>query len=248
MSYINDALKKAQQEKDGLYGHYGDIISRLPGSQPRARTKWMILSIVVLLIPAFFFLWLTFSVPPDPQTAVKTERPVKSAALTAQAVQPLPQQTLPPEKAGAGQTVPPAAPVTKAPAVSAPSLYREAQAAQRHRKTEEAERLYKRVLMIDAGNVQALNNLGVIYMSRNKQRQAVDLFNKAILLKKDYVDPYYNLACLYARQDNKVESVQYLKAAIAVNREVIGWAKNDVDLKSVSASEEFRKLVENKGD
>ena len=33
-----------------------------------------------------------------------------------------------------------------------------------------------------------------------------------------------------------------------VNREVIDWAKNDVDLKSVSASEEFRKLVENKGD
>ena len=66
--------------------------------------------------------------------------------------------------------------------------------------------------------------------------------------KKDYVDPYYNMACLYARQDNKVESIQYLKAAIAVNREVIGWAKNDVDLKSVSASEEFRKLVENKGD
>ena len=248
MSYINDALKKAQREKDSLYGHYGGIISRLPGSQPHARTKWMILSIAVLLILAFFFLWLTLSVPPDRRMAERTERPVKSTATTAQAVQPFPQQTLPPEKAGAGQTVPPAAPAVKAPIVSAQSLYREAQAAQRHRKTEEAERLYQRVLTIDAGHVQAMNNLGVIYMSRNKQRQAMDLFNKAILLKKDYVDPYYNLACLYARQNNKAGSIRYLKAAIAVNREVIDWAKNDMDLKSVSASEEFRRLVENKGE
>jgi tetratricopeptide (TPR) repeat protein len=248
MSYINDALKKAQQDKDSLYSHYGGIISRLPGSQHQTHAKWMILSIVVLLVLAFFFLWLTFSAPPDKRMALKTERPVKSTAITAQAVQSVPQQALPAERAGADKAVPPATPAIKAPVISAPSLYREAQAAQRHRKTEEAERLYQRVLTIDAGHVQAMNNLGVIYMSRNQQRQAIDLFNKAILLKKDYVDPYYNLACLYARQNNREGSIQYLKAAIAVNREVIDWAKGDMDLKNVSASEEFRKLLEKKGE
>jgi tetratricopeptide (TPR) repeat protein len=248
MSYINDALKKAQQEKDNLYSHYGGIISRLPGSQPHTRTKWMVLSIVVLLVLAFFFLWMAFSVPPDRRMALKAEGPVKSTAMTAQTVLPVPQQTLPPENAGADKAVPPTAPAIKAPVTSASSLYREAQAAQQRRKTEEAQRLYRRVLTIDAGHVQAMNNLGVIYMSQNKQRQAIDLFNKAILLKKDYVDPYYNLACLYARQNNRAGSIRSLKAAIAVNREVIEWAKNDMDLKNVSESEEFRKLVENKGE
>jgi tetratricopeptide (TPR) repeat protein len=248
MSYINDALKKAQREKDSLYSHYGGIISRLPGSQPHARTKWVTLSIVVLLIPAFFFVWVTFSALPDRRMALKTERPVKSKAIPAQTVQPALQQILSPEKARTGAPVPPTAPVIKAPVISAPALYREAQAAQRHRKTEEAQRLYQRVLTIDAGHVQAMNNLGVIYMSQNKQHQAMDLFNKAIFLKKDYVDPYYNLACLYARQNNRVGSIQHLRAAMAVNREVIDWAKNDMDLKNVSASEEFRKLMENKGE
>jgi tetratricopeptide (TPR) repeat protein len=248
MSYINDALKKAQQEKDSLYSHYGGIISRLPGSTPRRRTKWMILSIVVLLIPAIFFLWLTFSVPPDRRMAMKAESPLKPAAMTAQTVALPLQQMQPPADVKAGASVRPAAPVKQAPVVGAPSLYREAQAAQRHRKTEEAERLYQRVLTIDAGHVQAMNNLGVIYMSRNKQRQAIDLFNKAISLKTDYVDPYYNLACLYARQNNRLESIRHLKAAIAVNRDVRDWAKNDTDLKNISTSEEFKKLVENMGE
>ena len=40
MSYINDALKKAQQEKDGHYGPYGGIISHPPGRPPRPSRRW----------------------------------------------------------------------------------------------------------------------------------------------------------------------------------------------------------------
>ncbi|RPH50431.1 MAG: tetratricopeptide repeat protein [Desulfobacteraceae bacterium] len=40
MSYINDALRKAQENKETIYTPYGDIVSA-PGQKPDARSRWL---------------------------------------------------------------------------------------------------------------------------------------------------------------------------------------------------------------
>jgi Flp pilus assembly protein TadD len=47
-------------------------------------------------------------------------------------------------------------------------FYAQALQRQREGKLEEAKSLYKKVVKIDRRNIQALNNLGVIYMSQEK--------------------------------------------------------------------------------
>ena len=50
MSYINDALKKGQKEKDSLYQRYGNIISDPVYRQARHGKRWMITGGVIVLI------------------------------------------------------------------------------------------------------------------------------------------------------------------------------------------------------
>jgi tetratricopeptide (TPR) repeat protein len=121
--------------------------------------------------------------------------------------------------------------------------YREALSAQRGGDYKRAEDLYLQTLTHDFGHLRALNNLGVLYMDQKKNELAVALFNKAISLRKDYVDPYYNLACLYARAEEIDESLRYLKMAMDINRDVKNWAEKDADMKSVVASEAFKKIM-----
>jgi tetratricopeptide (TPR) repeat protein len=109
---------------------------------------------------------------------------------------------------------------------------------------EEAKSLYKKVVKIDPRNIQALNNLGVIYMSQKKYKWAIIHFNDALNIKNDYTDVHYNLACLYAQKNDVPQSLVYLKNAIEFNPEVRQWAKNDSDLKTLANLPEFKKLLE----
>ncbi len=50
MSYINDALKKVQKEKDSLYQRYGNIISDPVYHRTGRGKRWMITGSVIVLI------------------------------------------------------------------------------------------------------------------------------------------------------------------------------------------------------
>lgn len=242
MSYINDALKKAQQEKDSLYGHYGGIISRLPGPRTHARIKWLV-AVSASLMLASLFVWLMIDSHHKRPVITKKEQPVKAEGIA----EPVKAPMSAPASTVKSAVVPAPPAVRKTPLPDTRLLYKEALAAQRRKKVDVAERLYRRVLTIDAQHVEAMNNLGVLYMAQKKQDQAIALFNKAISEKKDYVDSYYNLACIYAQQHKAAMSIQYLKLAIAIDRAVIDWAKTDVDMKNIRDLEAFKKLMEKKG-
>jgi len=92
--------------------------------------------------------------------------------------------------------------------------------------------------------MQALNNLGVIYMSQKRYKWAIMRFNNALDIKHDYVDAHYNLACLYAQKNDIHQSMFYLKNAIKFNPEAGQWAKDDGDLKALANLPEFKKLME----
>ena len=80
------------------------------------------------------------------------------------------------------------------------ALFAQALESQREGKLEEAKKLYRKVVQIDQYNIQAFNNLGVIYMGEKNYKRAIMRFNNALDIKHDYVDAHYNLACLYAQR------------------------------------------------
>jgi tetratricopeptide (TPR) repeat protein len=242
MSYINDALRKAQQEKDNRYGRYGAIISRLPERTKRAGIRW--LAVAVLLALAFAIFW-----------SVAFNRFEQAAGVKPRAAERTDQAQTP--TAPSGQTTqaitiaaaPSGSPTAATPPTNPPSeavlLYREALNAQRNHQAPAAELLYRRVLELDEQHVQAMNNLAVLYMAQDKQDEAIGLFDRAIVLRKDYVDPYYNLACLWAQRGDAVRSIRYLESAVAIDRKVIDWARNDKDLGNIRERRDFKALMGN---
>jgi tetratricopeptide (TPR) repeat protein len=249
MSYINDALKKAQRERDGRYERFGDVIAPNPDGPGQPRKRRLAIGAAVtlfVLIPTGVLLAVYILHQPSPATRGIPKPVVAGNPAALQSANP---QTA--KETTAGNTIPEAVPADAAPG-GTPVLreeeirYQEALSAQRRGEVRGAEAVYKKVLALDPGHVRALNNLGVICMGRKKRERAIALFSKAIVLKRDYVDPYYNLACLYAQTNEIDESLWYLKVAMTINGDVKNWVQKDADMKNVVASPEFKKIMEGK--
>jgi len=234
MSYINDALRKAQKERDGRYERFSGIITpglNEPGPSQKRRLAVAAAIVLFFLIPAGLLLTLYVRYQPSSmdkgiQQPAVPENPAASPFTT-------------PQEASAtlqGGTIPQEAP--------SEVRYKEALSAQRKGDHKRAEALYRQALALDPGHVRALNNLGVLCMAEQKEEQAISLFGKAIVLKRDYVDPYYNLACLYARKNEIDESLWYLKVAMTINGDVKNWVLKDADMTSIVASPAFKKIME----
>lgn len=227
MSYINDALRKAQKEKDNLYRRCNTIISSPVYRQCNKKPKWMAATVIIsILIAVSVFFSLRH------HNLCGTDGDKKTPAH----LQEIAKDTRP--------QVP-----EKAPAISqeVKKLYKEAFNHQRDNDLTRAKELYRKTLEIDHEFVFALNNLGVIYMEQKRNNEAVSLFKKAIDLQTDYIDPYYNLACLYSQSGNIPEGIDYLKKAISINNNVKAWAKDDKDLENLRASAGYKKMEASAG-
>lgn len=222
MSYINDALRKAQSEKDGRYGRYSETVFASVPARPSRRSRWTVvfISIAVLAAAAGFGLYGW-----NAQKSASASK--KPAAQTAE----LPSA--------------PSAHVAPAdtPAIDAASLYRTALDLQKKGLLAEAERDYNRVLELDPLHGGALNNLGVLYMSRQKMDEAVRMLERAAVLRVS-ADPYYNLACVHARLNNLSLSLRYLEMAADMDPQIKEWAKEDGDLDALKALPGFKKIIE----
>ncbi|MDP2268036.1 MAG: tetratricopeptide repeat protein [Deltaproteobacteria bacterium] len=243
MSYINSALRKVQQERDSRYAKYGDFISshregRRDGFA--AARSWRALAfpaagavILGILAVAAWFLY-------SAATATVKGSVVESPRTVAVA-QHLPGQASP----AAGQLLPSAVagddPARRDRSVQ---VYESALAAQRGKQWKEAESLYQQALSFDPRHVQALNNLGVLYMTQKRSEEAMELFIKAMAIQDGYVDPYYNLACLYSQLGKVRASLSYLERAIRIDGQVRKWAKQDNDFKKMRSLPEFNKITE----
>lgn len=228
MSYINEALQKAQKEKDTFYRKYRGIIETSGDRQTHHRPRWLIPTAIALLFLALTFVsWFKYhgSLMTDDAKRIEYQPVVKGK--TAQS----PGETV---------NISPAAPRSQ----EVEGLWREALNSQRGNNLTRAEMLYRKILVIQPDFVIALNNLGVIYMHRSLFEKAERAFTKAIKMKSDYVDPYYNLACIYSRTGALDKSLAYLKTAVGINSTVVNWAVNDKDLVNVRSSEQFKKIID----
>lgn len=234
MSYINDALRKAQKEKESGYVAYERIVSA-PGKgleRPSKRTSIIGLTIVVFFAAGMMALlyWLEYKNMP-------AKAPLKTAPLAS--VIPLKMKAF-----NKTRMVNIGVPGVKTENVDLEKLYAQAIEKQKEGDLEEARYLYRKILKINPQNIQALNNLGVIHMKNKDYKKAIMRFNDAIAIKSDYTDAHYNLACLYAQKNDVPQSLFYLKNAVRFNPEAKNWAKNDMDLRALANMPEFKKLLE----
>jgi tetratricopeptide (TPR) repeat protein len=233
MSYINDALRKAQTEKDSRYEHYRDIVFASAPLRTVTR-KWplFVLSFIAVLLMAVggFYLYQSISLNPIVSRSLPTKSmsiPAKEAPVASAA----PQGAVVTENNGQnmGQDL--------------SDLYRTALAVQKGGQVAEAERMYRAILERQPAHSGALNNLGIIYMNQNRNAEAVRLFKEATAIKDGSADPHYNLACIYARMNDLSTSIQYLKTAVELNPMVKSWAREDKDLSNLKGSPEFKKIT-----
>lgn len=251
MSYIDEALHKAQKEKDSRYAGYSNILSSATAPPVKPKRKWMISVILsVIVVVSVVFSFALYYIAKDiksaninhnpPQTTTQSKAHVQIVTLMRDDRSSVESKNVVKEKPPV--IAAPAPSKGKSPPADVSELYKEALQQQQNKNLLNAEILYKKIIELAPKHVQALNNLGVIYMSQKKNDKALRLFDKAVAVKGDYVDPYYNLACLYAQYD-VINSLQFLKKAISMNSEVKKWAQNDNDLKNLHKSPEFRKLL-----
>lgn len=293
MSYINNALRKAQQDKDSQYKGYENIVSA-SGRKPKRPRRWLSLAVVsVVLVCAagisiFFFrspekkmpaaplkiarpqsaVPAVSSVPAAPNTPATLEQnpPVRQERAGMAPVKPVtgsagdkmaeqlpagsnpaagPVQQMTPEKAA---TAPVSEKRDRIPAADetadVQTLY--AQALKNHQKghLDEAKKLYKQVIKQNPRHVQALNNLGVVYMKKGVYKWATIRLQDALKLKPDYADAHYNLACVYAKTNDTESSLLRLKEAVDLNPEIKTWVKNDQDLENLRDLPGYKKLME----
>lgn len=229
MSHINDALKKAQEEKDSIYKKYGKIISASSGGTTRRKGKWLVAALCasIVLFFSFFLLARYVTLPSD---AGGDGMVVVKKIEKKEKVEQREEKAPPPE-------------VSKK-RIDAGVLYQKALGYQQKNDLDKAERLYRNILKGNPEFVTALNNLGVIYMGTKRDEEAKAMFEKAIEHSDDYADPYYNLACIHSKRGDLSKSLDYLKKAVQLNNSVKKWVKNDKDLANVSSLEEIKEIVE----
>ena len=239
MSYINDALRKVQKEKESRYVAYEHIVSA-DGKKLEQPKRWLsIIGISIVLFWAAGIIVLLYW-PEDkkvPAQRISVPPVAAQAVFAGHKLEGNTNVELTPQEI----TVPV---ITKQRTAESKSLFMQALERQREGKLVEAKRLYRKVVRIDPDNVQALNNLGVIHMSQKRYKRANMRFKDAINVKHDYPDAHYNLACLYAQKNDAARSLHYLKNAIRYNPEVRHWAENDGDLQTMADLPEFKKLLE----
>lgn len=215
MSYIHEALKKAQQQKDIRGLKYEGILARSIQGKRAWTGKVVGKGVVVLVILLAFvsYSWLDSGLDRDPRTR---EAPARVLA--------------PRSGPGASQG-------------DVRSLYDKAVRHHRSGEIQEAKRLYLELLKLDPGHVQTLNNLGVIYIQTRDFSSAQGALEKAIRLRPDIVDPFYNMACLYVARGEIKNSLYYLDRAVSLNPAARQWARIDRDLEPLKGSKAFQEIV-----
>ncbi len=235
MSYIHEALKKAQDERDLGKGSYAGITAphlRKPRIALRKSILWTILVLMVLLAFAVYSWWDLKNEKRDAgswQNRKVIFSPSGVTRETLSAVMPKSKKS----EQNHHSLVP----------ESAAACYEKAKALNREGRLLDAGAWYEKVIAIDPGHVQALNNLGVLRLHKKDYPAARRCFEKASHLKPDYVDPYYNLACVFAVEGQVDQGLRYLEKAIALDSNVKEWARKDPDLDPLKESVLFRKMV-----
>ena len=257
MSYIHEALKKAQVERDLGQGFQSGLPAPLQKKIFFTKRKTIFLGTALLLLLLAFagYSWWylinkkSSGVPkrntmPDSQQMV-SKRESTAGVVKIRPANPPREQPVSLVPKGPSGTAPPVTMAGQRPVGSnaVAETYQKARALHRDGRLPHAAKWYEKVLSIDPGHVEALNNRGVLYLNEKRYSSAQEYFEKAIRLKPDYVDPYYNLACVSAATGRLQQGLRYLQKAISMDPGVKAWAHQDPDLNPLRGLSRFQEIV-----
>lgn len=235
MSHINEALRKAQKDRDARSLRYSGILS---SGKEAKRTSWRralfwgALFLILILLAFTSYSWWDSRgqqiLAPTDKKALAT-RPQAGRVAT---VKPSLPKSRAREKTSQPKTV-----------GSAKAFYEKAKRFHKRGRLQDARRFYQEALRLDPGYVDALNNLGVIYIREKEYMAAQRNFEKAARLKPGYVDAHYNLACLHAIKGEVTQSLAHLKKAVSLDNSVRDWARKDTDLENLRGLAEFEAII-----
>ena len=229
MSYIHEALKKAQVERDLGKGPYSGIPAarRKKSFFTVKRTFFLSASLLMVLLAFAGYSW--WDQRKDEGGRMKAENGSPSSVILhpSSALRPPPSAKRRPEE--------------KRENIA--ESYQKARAFHREGRLPDAGIWYEKVISMDPGHVEALNNRGVLHLHKKNYSAARKCFAKAIRLKPDYVDPYYNLACVSATVGQVKQGLRYLGKAISMDPGVKGWAQKDPDLDPLRGRPEFSEII-----
>ncbi|CAN2045918.1 putative Tetratricopeptide repeat protein [Candidatus Magnetomoraceae bacterium gMMP-1] len=256
MSYINDALKKAQKEKNSSLSSYQEMVAECSSSKkvsfPINSKLWISVALILLALVGYSWFKPQTKIREESQKEIKNENAGTDAYSRSQRTKPDSVFFPRADKNNFSLSVPlKKASVPKpdlrgrdmASFVKATSFYKkgvESQVAGDHQK---AIGYYEKSIAIQKDMAPALNNLGVLYMQEGCYENALKNFEAAIKTSPSYVDPYYNTACLYSKMQKYNNALIFFKKAVNISKEVKIWAETDSDLKPLFELNEFKKIV-----
>ncbi|MGD9158752.1 MAG: tetratricopeptide repeat protein [Desulfobacteraceae bacterium] len=241
MSYINEALKKAQKDKDASNMGYIRSIGK-PGSMERSFDKKYIYLFLIIFLLVVLLIYSKFgkqteqgpdigrgTISDAPEVIHKKKNNI--LAVTDNQLQSAEDVT---EKEIREKEV----------LRHREALYTQATSFLKEGKLEKAENIFKEILVQDPGHIRSLNNMGVLSLNEEKYEDAIYFFEKAVKLKPKFANPYYNLACTYSLQNNGDKGMAYLLKAIEIDKNVKNWAKEDPDLENLKEYAEFTVITD----
>jgi tetratricopeptide (TPR) repeat protein len=246
MSSINKALEKAQRKRDFQRPEYVEALSGQRRnhlfSGKRVRLGGVL--VIACLLAFVFYSWF------DPignkttdEKTVKHEIPVQPTVGKKDATPIVRKESAPGwiRKEHDASPVPDKSTISKIESVE--KIYDKARAFQKIGRFRDAKRLYQQVLNADPKSVDALNNIGVIYLHEKNYNAAQTSFEQAIRLDPKNVDPHYNLACVYSLKGDIEQGISYLKKACSLNTAAKTWAAADDDLENLRGSPDFENII-----
>lgn len=241
MSYINEALKKAQKDKDANHMSYMHSIGKY-GSIKHSFDKRFFYLFFIIIILAALLIYYKFGRHEEPSLVNKKEIIVDmSTADNDKRNNGSPVKNKQDQKA--------ANEIKKNSREEEIVNHREARYTQaasflKDGNLKEAEGIFREILEQDPGHINSLNDMGVLSLHEGKYEDAINFFEKAVKLKPKFANPYYNLACVYSLQKKGDKGMAYLLKAIEVDESVKKWAKEDPDLEYLKGYSEFTAITE----
>lgn len=228
MSYINEALKKAQKDKDANRMGYMHSIGKSGNMERSFDKRYIYLSLIVILLAA-----LLIYLKPGKQAVHDTEVRAETIIPKPAAVDDVKKNKVMPvtdKKQNPVNDILKIENREKEPSEQMEKRYAQAASLLKEGNLKGAEDIFREILAQDPGHSNSLNDMGVLYLHERKYEEAIDFFEKALRLKPGFVNPYYNLACVYSLQNEGEKSMTYLLKAIEIDKKVKEWAKEDPDL------------------
>lgn len=242
MSYINQALKKAQKEKDaGRVSYIGSIGRSRSSSEMAQRKGYIYVVLAGILLVAGGIYYIVNGTGGKGAEMAATPAAIEHATDVQKETRDSESQkkSIIEEK------------ITTAPEMGIKDKtdtrevqYKKAVLLLKEKRVKEAEAIYIEILGGDPGHIASLNDIGALYLHEGRFSDAIINLEKAVRLKPSFVTPCYNLACAYALNNEPEKGMAYLKKAVDIDKEVKGWAKNDPDLKNLRGQSGFMVLIE----